>query len=147
MAQAFGKPVGYSDHTLGNEVCFAAVALGARIVEKHFTLDQTMPGPDHAASSEPAELKALVSGIRKIESCLGNGRKRPAANELSTAAVARKSLVAAIDLEPGTVIREDSVAIKRPGNGLPPVMRPHLLNRTVRNRIPAGSLLRLEDLA
>ncbi len=147
MATAFNVPVGYSDHTLGFEASLAAVALGACVVEKHFTLDRTLPGPDHAASMEPQELCQLMSSIRIVQQCLGTGRKAPAASELSTAAVARRSLVAAIDLPEGTVLHENHIAIKRPGNGLPPAMRPHLLNRRLRRSIEAGTLLSLEDIS
>ncbi len=147
LSASFHFPVGYSDHTMGNEVSWAAVAMGACIIEKHFTLDRHLPGPDHAASSEPAELGQLVRGIRTIESALGTGRKRPAICEESTAAVARKSLVAAVDLEPGMLLGEETIAIKRPGTGLPPIMKPHLLNRLVRRKVAAGSLLTLEDVA
>jgi N,N'-diacetyllegionaminate synthase len=147
LQMAFNVPVGYSDHTLGSEVCFAAVAMGACIVEKHFTLDRNLPGPDHVASAEPQELRDLVHGIRRIELALGSGRKTPAASELKTAAVARKSLVAARDIPAGAVLTEDLIAIKRPGTGLPPSMREHLLQRQTRCDIPAGSLILLENVA
>ena len=147
MAAAFGAPVGYSDHTTGIEVALAAVALGACVVEKHFTLDRTLPGPDHQASLEPDELAALVRGIRTVEAALGHGRKEPAASEANTLAVARKSLVAARDIPPGTALTEDLIAVKRPGTGLPPAMKPYLVGRTAREAIPAGTLLGLEMLA
>lgn len=146
LAAAFGVPVGYSDHTLGIEVAIAAVALGACVIEKHFTLDCSLPGPDHRASLEPDELAALVRGIRTIEAALGHGRKEPAASEANTVAVARRSLVAARDIPAGTVLAEEMIAIKRPGTGLPPGMRPHLIGRTARITIPAGTLLTLEML-
>lgn len=144
MAAAFGVPVGYSDHTLGNEVALAAVARGACIVEKHFTLDRALPGPDHRASSEPAELAALVSGIRRVEAALGDGRKRPASSEADTAAVARRSLVAARDLAAGSVLTEDTLTAKRPGTGLPPAMRSFLVGRTLRADAAAGSMITLD---
>lgn len=143
MATAFGVPVGYSDHTLGIEVAIAAVALGACMIEKHFTLDRTLPGPDHQASLEPDELKTLVRGIRTVEVSLGHGRKEPAASEANTTAVARRSLVAAQDIPAGAVLTEDLIAIKRPGTGLSPAMRPYLIGRTARTTIPAGTLLTL----
>lgn len=146
LAAAFQVPVGYSDHTLGLEVSLAAVARGACVIEKHFTLDRSLPGPDHAASLEPQELKQLVSGIRIIEQCLGTGRKAPAASELGTAAVARRSLVAAADLPEGLLLDEAHLVVKRPGTGLPPSMRPHLLKRRLRRPVAAGSLLTLDDL-
>lgn len=146
MGTAFEVPVGYSDHTMGDAVALAAVALGACVIEKHFTLDRTLPGPDHGASLEPQELCELIQGIRQVEAALGHGRKEPVASELSTAAVARKSLVAEQDIGAGTRLTEEHIGIKRPGNGLPPVMLPYVLGRTARLPIPAGALLTLEML-
>ena len=147
LAAAFGVPVGYSDHTLGIEVAIAAVALGACVIEKHFTLDRSLPGPDHRASLEPDELKSLVRGIRTVEAALGHGCKKPAASEANTAAVARRSLVAVQDIPAGTTLTEELIATKRPGTGLPPAMRPYLVGRTVRVSVPDGTLLKLEMLA
>ena len=144
LASAFGTPVGYSDHTLGIEVALGAVALGACVVEKHFTADRSLPGPDHAASAEPAELGQLIAGIRKLESSLGHGRKRAAAAEASTATVARKSLIAAHDIPEGAILTLDAIAIKRPGTGLPPAMRSSLVGRKARVNIEAGTLLSLD---
>ena len=147
MSTAFSAPVGYSDHTIGIEVAVAAVALGACIIEKHFTLDRRLPGPDHPASLEPDELVALVRGIRTVEAALGHGRKEPALSEANTANVARKSLVAARDIPAGATLTEEHIAVKRPGTGLPPSIRPYLTGRTTRVSIPAGALLTLEMLA
>jgi len=147
LRTAFRVPIGYSDHTLGTCVSVAAATLGACIVEKHFTLDRTLPGPDHAASLEPAELCSLVRDIRVVEDALGTGRKTAAASERNTAEVARKSLVAAKDIPAGTVLTEEHISIKRPGTGLPPAMRNFIVNRTARNAIPAGALIRLENVA
>ncbi|MFH1633111.1 MAG: N-acetylneuraminate synthase, partial [Chloroflexota bacterium] len=144
MVPAFGIPVGYSDHTLGIEVALAAVALGACVVEKHFTLDRTLPGPDHGASLEPKELAALVKGIRTVEAALGNGRKEPAASEANTAAVARRSLVAAYDIPAGTILTVQHIAIKRPGTGLPPSAREYLVGKKARTFVPADTLLSLD---
>jgi N-acetylneuraminate synthase len=144
MTRAFGVPAGYSDHTEGTEVSLAAVALGACVVEKHFTLDRTLPGPDHRASLEPLELTALVRGIRVIESALGDGRKEPAAAEAETAAVARRSLVAARSLAAGTTLAEEMIAMKRPGTGLPPSMRSYLIGRVLRAPVREGELLSLQ---
>jgi N-acetylneuraminate synthase len=141
MATAFAVPVGYSDHTLGIEVSLAAVALGASIIEKHFTSDRSLPGPDHRASADPAELRALVAGIRKVEASLGHGRKEPAASEDNTALVARKSLIAACDIPAGTVVTEAHIAVMRPGTGLPPSMMPRLVGRRARAVIARGTLL------
>jgi N,N'-diacetyllegionaminate synthase len=144
MATAFGVPVGYSDHTLGIEVALAAVALGACVVEKHFTLDRTLCGPDHGASVEPEELYALVRGIRTVEAALGNGRKEPAVSEANTETVARRSLVAASDIPSMTVLTEQHIAIKRPGTGLPPGMCKYLIGKKTRTFIPRDTLLSLE---
>lgn len=141
MRAKLGLPVGLSDHTLGLEVALAAVALGACILEKHFTLDRDLPGPDHKASLAPAELKALVAGIRTVESALGDGIKQPAEEERDTRTVARRSLVAARDLPAGSVLTEDAIAILRPGTGLPPAARASVLGRRVRVAVAAGTPL------
>ncbi|MDP6086441.1 MAG: N-acetylneuraminate synthase [Nitrospinota bacterium] len=146
LAAAFDVPVGYSDHTLGIEVSLAAVALGACVIEKHFTLDKGLPGPDHRASVEPEEMAALVRGMRRVEAALGHGRKEPDPGEEEIAAVARKSLVAARDISAGTILSEDLVTIRRPGTGLLPAMRPQLIGRRVRCDIAAGDLLSLEQV-
>ena len=141
MKTAFGLPVGYSDHTPGIEVALAAVALGACVIEKHFTLDRNLPGPDHKASLEPPELVSMVKGIAVVASALGDGRKRPAGSELSTAATTRKSLVASHDIPAGTVLDDGMIASKRPGFGLAPPMKQHLMGRRARGDIKAGTLL------
>jgi N-acetylneuraminate synthase len=147
LSHSFGVPVGFSDHTVGLVVAAAAVALGASIVEKHFTLDRRLPGPDHLASLEPEELIDLVKAIRTVESALGNGQKVPVPSETNTADVARKSLVAAADIAAGSVLSADIIAIRRPGTGLPPSMLPYIVNRTAVEDISAGAVLRLEDVA
>ncbi|MBI4257081.1 N-acetylneuraminate synthase, partial [Candidatus Uhrbacteria bacterium] len=146
MATAFGLLTGYSDHTPGIEVALAAVALGACVIEKHFTLDRDLPGPDHRAALEPDEMTALVRGIRTVEAALGHGRKEPAPCEANTAAVARKSIVAARDIPAGTALTENLMTIKRPGTGLPPSILSHLVGRVVTRNIPAGTILTLEML-
>lgn len=118
LRHAFGLPVGYSDHTEGNAVSLAAVALGATVIEKHLTLDRSLPGPDHAASLEPGELADLVRGIRAIGQALGTGIKQPGRAEMANAIVARKSLVAARDLPAGHVLSEADIHVKRPGGGI-----------------------------
>jgi N-acetylneuraminate synthase len=118
MRSAFGLPVGYSDHTRGVHVSIAAVALGATLIEKHITLDRTMPGPDHRASLEPDELRVMVSGIRDVEAALGSGLKVPAASELKNIAVARKSLVAASAIRCGERFDAVNLTTKRPGTGI-----------------------------
>jgi N,N'-diacetyllegionaminate synthase len=114
--------VGYSDHTVGIEVPIAAVALGADVIEKHFTLDKSLPGPDHRASLDPAELTAMVKAIRNIEQALGNGEKHVSASERPNIEVARKSIIAARDIKAGEVLTEENLTVKRPGNGISPMM-------------------------
>jgi N,N'-diacetyllegionaminate synthase len=121
IAQAFKVKVGYSDHTPGIEVPIAAVALGASIIEKHFTLDKNLPGPDHKASLEPDELKAMVKAMRNIEIALGDGIKRPSASEQKNMQVVRKSLVALIDIKKGETFSEQNLTVKRPGLGISPM--------------------------
>jgi N,N'-diacetyllegionaminate synthase len=119
--KAFGVAVGYSDHTLGIEVPIAAVALGATVIEKHFTLDRTLPGPDHKASLEPNELESMVEAIRNIEKALGDGIKRPSPSEAKNKPIARKSLVAATAIRAGECFTEVNLAVKRPGTGISPM--------------------------
>ena len=120
MDAAFGLPVGYSDHTAGIHISLAAVACGARVIEKHFTLDRNLPGPDHKASLEPGELRELVLKIREIEQALGDGVKRPTASERKNRDVARKSLVAGRAIKLGEVFTEENLMCKRPGTGASP---------------------------
>ncbi|MCZ4316325.1 N-acetylneuraminate synthase [Comamonadaceae bacterium G21597-S1] len=130
IAGAFGLPVGYSDHTLGIEVALAAVARGATVIEKHFTLDCSLEGPDHAASLDPQELARLVSGIRTIEQALGSPTKRPAADEVANRPIARRSLVAARRIAKGETFTPDAFEYKRPGDGLSPMQFWDLLGRS-----------------
>jgi N-acetylneuraminate synthase len=141
LERAFGVPVGWSDHTTGIDVAIAAVALGAAIIEKHFTTDRALPGPDHAASLEPGELAALMTAVRRVESALGSGVKRPAASEADTAGVARKSLVATRDLAAGTMISAADLTARRPGTGLPPSRQGELLGRRLKVNVSVGDLL------
>ena len=115
------KPVGYSDHTLGIEVTIAAVALGAEVIEKHFTLDKTMEGPDHRASLNPEELKKMVQAIRNIEQSIGNGNKIASCSEMVNKAVARKSIVAKRNIRKGELLSAENLTTKRPGNGISPM--------------------------
>jgi N-acetylneuraminate synthase len=117
MSAAFGVPVGYSDHSLGIHVAIAAVARGARMVEKHFTLDRALPGPDHQASLEPAELAEMIRAIREVEVALGDGVKRPTASEWANRRIARKGIVAAAAISTGDIFSVDNLAIKRPASG------------------------------
>lgn len=129
LALAFGVRVGYSDHTEGIEVAIAAVALGACVIEKHFTLDRALPGPDHRASIEPDELARMVRSIRNIELALGDGIKRPSASEEKNRLVARKSLVAARAIAKGEPFSEQNLVAKRPGTGISPMRLDELLGR------------------
>lgn len=124
------KPIGYSDHTLGIEIPLAAVALGATVIEKHFTLDKTMEGPDHRASLEPEELKAMVSAIRHIEAGLGDGIKRRTVSENKNVSVARKSIVAKKHIAKGETFTEDNITVKRPGTGINPMKWYEVLGKT-----------------
>jgi N,N'-diacetyllegionaminate synthase len=121
IKKQFEIRIGYSDHTLGIEVPIAAVALGAAVIEKHFTLGRKMEGPDHVASLEPAELKAMVDAIRNIEIALGDGIKKPSASEIKNKVVARKSIVAAGKINKGDVFTEENLTVKRPGDGISPM--------------------------
>lgn len=141
LGHAFGLPVGYSDHTPGIEVAVAAVALGARVVEKHFTLSRQMEGPDHRASLEPDELAAMVRTIRNVEKALGDGRKRPSSSEQDVMRAARRSLVTACKVAAGEVITEDKLALKRPGTGIPPKMWSLVAGRRARVDIPADTVI------
>lgn len=121
IKERFGYEVGYSDHTMGIEVPIAAVALGAKVIEKHFTLDRTMDGPDHKASLEPSELKTMVDAIRNIESSMGTGIKEPADSEKKNIAIARKSIVANQSIIKGDILTETNLTVKRPGEGISPM--------------------------
>ena len=121
LAEEFKCAVGYSDHTKGIEVSIAAAALGATVIEKHFTLDRNMKGPDHKASLEPDELKALVVSIRNIEMALGNPEKKPTLSEMKNRVSARKSIVAKRDILKGEILSEENITTKRPGNGISPI--------------------------
>lgn len=121
LQEKTGLPVGYSDHTLGIEVPIAAAAMGAVVIEKHFTLDRTMEGPDHKASLEPDELKEMVKAIRNIELSLGDGRKLPSDSEKQNINIVRKSIVAKRDIVQGEILTEENLTTKRPGNGVSPM--------------------------
>lgn len=143
IGQAFGVQVGYSDHTNGIEVAIAAVALGASVIEKHFTVDRKLPGPDHQASLEPAELKAMVTAIRNIERALGDGIKRPTERELVNRPVARKSLVAVRAIAAGELFSSDNLAAKRPGTGASPMRWDEFIGRPARRDFAADEQVEL----
>jgi len=128
IGNTFDIDFGYSDHTLGIEVDIAAVAMGAKCIEKHFTLDRTMEGPDHKASLEPNELKAMVKAIRNIELALGNSIKKPTKSEIPNKNIARKSIVAKTTIKKGEILSEANLAIKRPGNGINPMRWDEIVN-------------------
>jgi len=141
IAQAFQTVVGYSDHSLGIEVSIGAVALGASIIEKHFTIDKSLPGPDHQASLNPDELRSLVKAIRNIEKALGDGIKKPVQRELEVKNAARKSIVALVDIPPGTDITTDMLAMKRPGTGIEPKYIDLIIGRKAKRKIEKNELI------
>jgi len=132
IKEAFKVEVGYSDHTLGIEVPIAAVVMGASIIEKHFTLDKSMAGPDHRASLEPHEFKAMVKAIRNIEKALGNGIKKPSKSELPNIEIVRKSIVAKCNIKKGEVLSENNLTVKRPGMGISPMRWNEIIGRTAK---------------
>jgi N-acetylneuraminate synthase len=142
LRAAFGCPVGFSDHTLGTEVALAAVALGACLIEKHFTLDRDRSGPDHAISLEPRGLIELVRGIRRVEQALGHGRKEPVPGEAEVAAVARKSLIAARDVAAGCPLQAGDILVQRPGTGIAPSWAERITGRRLRLPLREGDLIR-----
>jgi N,N'-diacetyllegionaminate synthase len=143
IRDAFGVAVGYSDHTAGIEVAIAAVALGASVIEKHFTLDRNLPGPDQKASLEPDELKAMITAIRNIEQAFGDGIKRPSPSESKNKAIARKSLVAACPIMAGDVFSESNLAVKRPGNGISPMHWDEIQGRRAQRNFSVDELIEL----
>lgn len=132
IASTFGVEVGYSDHTRGIEVPIAAVAMGATMIEKHFTLDCNMEGPDHKASLEPHQLKAMVDAIRNVEQAIGSSQKHATASETPNKEVARKSIVAARAIAKGEVLTEDNITVKRPGNGISPMLWDNVIGTTAK---------------
>lgn len=132
MEKAFGLPVGYSDHTMGIEIPVAGVAMGARVIEKHFTLNRNMEGPDHKSSLEPDELKAMIEAIRNVEEAMGDGIKRPMESEVNVRNIARKSLVAARDIKSGEVFTKKNITAKRPATGLSPAIWDEVIGMTAR---------------
>ena len=144
LREEFGVEVGYSDHTKGIEVPIAAVALGATVIEKHFTLDRTLPGPDHKASLEPDELKAMVSAIRNIEKAVGgDGTKHVSESERKNIAIARKSIVAACDIKAGEVFTEDNLTVKRPGSGISPMRWEEVLGMKAKRDFAEDELIEI----
>lgn len=145
IAACFGTPTGFSDHTPGIGVPVAAAALGARVIEKHLTLDRSLPGPDHKASLEPDQFTAMVAAIRQATAALGDGRKTPRAAEIEIAAVARKSLVSRRPLPAGTIVSTIDLAAKRPGTGIPPGQSALVIGRRVRRDLAADHVFAWGD--
>jgi len=143
MKQTFGVEVGYSDHTPSIEVAIAAATMGAAVIEKHFTLDKNLPGPDHKASLEPHELKAMVQAIRNIEFALGDGIKRPSPSELKNRPIARKSIVASRNIKAGELFSEDNLAAKRPGIGISPMCWDEIIGKIARRNFAVDDLIEL----
>jgi len=139
--EELGVAVGYSDHTLGIEVDIAAVAMGASVIEKHFTLDKTMDGPDHAASLEPKELKSMVSAIRNTEKALGGYKKRPSSSESVNIEIVRKSIVASQDIEKGGLLTEENITVKRPGSGISPMKWDSVIGSIANKSYNRGDLI------
>jgi N,N'-diacetyllegionaminate synthase len=146
MAAAFGLPVGYSDHTIGFETPLAAVALGACVIEKHITLDKTLPGPDQRVSLEPNELQDLVAGIRTVELAMGHGTKEPARSEEGNRQVVRRSLAAAIDIPKATVLEASMLTLLRPASGIPPNQMGKVVGLRLRRPLKAGDLISWDEL-
>lgn len=145
IQEKFGLEVGYSDHSLGVEIPCAAVAMGAKVIEKHYTLDKNLPGPDHKASLDPFELKDMVSKIRHIESALGNGEKKPTESERKNIPIVRMSLTAADEIQVGSVFTEQNVSIKRPGNGVSPLMYWDIIGKTATQSYEPGDYIALGE--
>ena len=143
IKEALGVKVGYSDHTLGSEAVIGAVALGATVIEKHFTLDRNMEGPDHKASVQPDELKAMVKAIRNTEAALGDGIKRASESEIENKLIVRKSIVAAREVEAGEVLTEANLAVKRPGTGISPTEWDAVLGKRAKRKFMTDELVEL----
>lgn len=143
IKEKFGIKIGYSDHTEGIEVPIAAVALGATVIEKHFTLDKKMEGPDHKASLEPSELKAMVKSIRNIEQALGTGHKTVSESERKNIEIARKSIVAAKDIKEGEIFTEGNLTVKRPGNGISPMKWENVIGKVAKRNFQEEELIEL----
>jgi sialic acid synthase SpsE len=147
LRDALGLPVGYSDHSTGIDAALAAVSLGATVIEKHITLDCTLPGPDHAASLESQAFAAMVRGIRRVSAMLGDGVKAPRPEERDAARVARRSIVAAVDIPAGATVQASMLACRRPATGIAPREWERVLGSAARSAITAGTVLQWEHLA
>ena len=146
MAERLGVAIGYSDHSQGIEAPLAAVALGACVIEKHLTLDNKMLGPDHSASLEPEEFARMVQGIRRVSAMLGDGVKAPLPEELDTARVARRSVVAAVDIAAGEIVTAEKVICRRPATGIAPRDLHRVIGQFAKTALAAGSVLQWDQL-
>jgi N,N'-diacetyllegionaminate synthase len=146
LREVFGLPVGYSDHTNGTLISIAAVALGAVVLEKHFTLDNRLAGPDHQASIEPAELAQMVVSVRSIERSLGSGEKAPCASELPIRELVRRSVILKRALKSDDLIAREDLVLLRPGDGIPPREVERLIGKRVNKNLPEGTMLQWSDV-
>lgn len=146
LQQKFGYPIGYSDHTKGDLASIVAVAMGATVIEKHFTLDKNMEGPDHKASLNVEELKEMVDDIRAVETIMGNGVKQPMKSELNTRIVARKSVVLAHNIQKGEILKKEDLVLKRPGNGLAPEYLDELIGKVLVRDMKAEEMITWKDV-
>lgn len=146
LQQNFGYPIGYSDHTKGDLASIVAVAMGATVIEKHFTLDKNMEGPDHKASLNVEELKEMVDDIRAVETIMGNGVKQPMKSELNTRIVARKSVVLAHNIQKGEILKKEDLVLKRPGNGLAPEYLDELIGKVLVRDMKAEEMITWKDV-
>lgn len=143
LRNTFGVRVGYSDHTKGIEVPIAAVAMGAEVIEKHFTLDHNLPGPDHIASLEPNELKAMIDSIRNIEKAIGTGLKEVSKSEMKNIKIARKSIIAARNIKTGEIFTEENLTVKRPGNGISPMLWDYVIGTKAKRSFIEDELIEI----
>ncbi len=146
MQMAFGLPAGYSDHTMGTEITIAAVAMGAKVIEKHITLDRDMEGPDHKASLEPEELETMVTAIRNVEMAMGDGIKNPTKSENNLKNIVRRSLVTAKDIKSGETISSNDILLKRPGTGIPAEFKDKVVGMKSGSDMSVDSVIKWEDL-
>ncbi len=146
LSETFGLPVGFSDHTIGNDAAIVSAALGARIIEKHVTLDKSMPGPDHKASATIEEFEQLVKSIRNVELCLGSKDRVFTEDEIEIAKVARKSIILLRDMDAGEVIQANDIAFRRPGTGISPIEKNNIIGKKLSNPVMANRVLQRKDI-
>ncbi|MDP7445158.1 MAG: N-acetylneuraminate synthase [Candidatus Poseidoniia archaeon] len=144
MRDELNVEIGYSDHTKGIAISLAAVSIGASVIEKHYTVDRSMPGPDHEFSLEKLDLINLVRSIREVESAMGSGKKIPTKDEMETATVSRKSIVMAVDIDKGTIIRKSMIAMKSPGTGIPPSLMDRVIGKKINTKLKKDCMITWE---